>query len=176
MSTQTQIKEALEGAKAYLTEHPDEASYRDGAVTATLVEGLRCEVTDGDGNTATTDMPTSVGGDNSAGSAGWLLRGALASCNATLIAMHAALAGVELETLRVTVDSASNDLGILGLDPEVPPGPLSVRIAVEIASPDADEDQLRALVNDAVAHCPVTDAVQRAVTLETDVDVTGDAA
>ena len=44
---------------------------------------------------------------------GWLLRAATASCLATLIAMEAALDGVELSSLEVTVDSQSDDLGIV---------------------------------------------------------------
>ena len=75
----------------------------------------------------TTDMPTSVGGGNTAPSPGWQLRAAEASCVATLIAMRAAQVGVALAKVEVTVDLESNDWGILGIGDEsagaVPAGP-----------------------------------------------------
>ncbi len=173
MSDEDTIRSALEKARTYLSEHPEEARYTDSVVTATLKEGLRFEVRDDDGHLTETDMPTGVGGTDIAGSPGWLLRGAIASCAATFIAMAAATEGVRLSALEVTVDSESNDLGLLGLDPNVPAGPLSVRTRVAIASPNADETRLRALVGDAVARCPVSDAIARAVPTSIEVEVTG---
>jgi organic hydroperoxide reductase OsmC/OhrA len=38
------ISDALHGAMAYLSEHPDEARYTDSAAIATLEQGLRVEV------------------------------------------------------------------------------------------------------------------------------------
>jgi organic hydroperoxide reductase OsmC/OhrA len=73
---------------------------------------------------------------------------------------------VALETLQVTVDSESDDRGILGIDPTVPPGPLDMRVAVSVRAVGSDTEHLRAIVEWAVAHCPVTDAVQRAVPME----------
>ncbi len=59
----------------------------------------------------------------SAPSPGWLLRAAEASCVATLITMRAAMLGIDLDTLEVTVDSVSDDRGLLGVDDTVPAGP-----------------------------------------------------
>jgi uncharacterized OsmC-like protein len=114
----------------------------------------------------TTDMVAAVGGSGSAPSPGWLFRAAAASCVATLIAMRAATEGVSLEALEVRVDSESDDRGILGIDPAVPAGPLSIRVAVSVRAPGSDAGRLRDIVEWGVAHCPVTDAVQRAVPLE----------
>ena len=61
-------------------------------------------------------MVRSVGGTATAPSPGWLLRAAEASCVTTLIAMRAAVLGVTLETVEVTVDSELDDRGMLGMD------------------------------------------------------------
>jgi len=157
------IRVAIESAVGYLTEHPDEARYTDGFATAKLEDGLRATVHGPDGAAMITDMPTSVGGAASAPSPGWFLRAAEASCTATLIAMRAAHLGVPVESIEVTVDSQSDDRGILGIDEDTPAGPLSTRVRVRIAAPASSREELERLLEWAVDHCPVTDAVRRAV-------------
>lgn len=165
------IREALEKAIGYLTEHPDDARSTDSFATATIEEGLRCRVRGSDGAEIYTDMVTSVGGGNTAPSPGWMLRAATASCVATLIAMKAALDEVELGNVEVTVDSQSDDQGILGIGDGVPAGPLSVSIRVKVASNGTDPDELRELVSWAHDHCPLCDVTKREVpiTLETEI-------
>ena len=58
----TEIGDALRGARAYLTDHPDEARYRDSAATARVEAGLAVTVDGPDGATLRTDMPPSIGG------------------------------------------------------------------------------------------------------------------
>src|SRR2546427_12504453 len=101
--TKEQIRSSIEAAVKYLTEHPDEARYTDSPATATVVEGLLVHVEGPSGESMTTDMPMSVGGGGTGPSPGWVFRAALASCEATLIAMRAAAEGVELALLEVTV-------------------------------------------------------------------------
>src|SRR5207248_9526184 len=148
----SQIRDAIENASAFLTEHPDAARYTDSAATARLRAGLQVQVEGPNGESATTDMPSSVGGDGSAPSAGWLFRASLAACVATLVAMRAAQVGVDLDDVAVTVDSESDDRGILGLDASVPAGPLSVRVSVRAGGPAAAA--MDELVAWAVDHCP----------------------
>jgi uncharacterized OsmC-like protein len=165
------IRRSIESALAYLTEHPDEAAYTDSAAVARIDAGLRCRITGPDGASVITDMPASVGGGDSAPSAGWLFRAALAGCVATLIAMRAAQRSVALGELEVTVDSESDDRGILGIDDTVPAGPVSLRIAVRIGATDgAGRNALVEIVHWAVAHCPVSDAASRAVPMRVDVE------
>jgi uncharacterized OsmC-like protein len=160
------IKDALAGAVEYLTANPAEARYRDGSATATLRDGLVVHVAGPGGEAVTTDMVTSVGGTGSAPSPGWLFRASAASCVATLVAMRAAMLEIDVDELEVTVDSESDDRGILGTDASIPAGPLSVRLAVSARIPDADVVRLRPLVEWAVDHCPVTDALRRSVPIE----------
>ena len=165
------IRSAIEGATEYLTEHPGEARYTDSAATATLVDGLRVNVKGPDGEELTTDMPTSVGGGGQTPGPGWLFRAALATCEATLIAMRAAALGVDLSALEVAVDSESDDRGILGIDDAIPAGPLSIRVRVRVEG--SDQGRLHEIVEWALRHCPVDDAARRAVPVTVEIEASG---
>src|SRR5947207_12197406 len=157
----TEIKDALSQAAAYLREHRSEAKYTDSAATAVLGDGLRVTVSRPGGASLTTDMPKSIGGRGDSPSPGWFLRAAQASCLATLIGMEAARAGVVLRRVEVVVESESDDFGILGIDESVPAGPLKSKARVRIEA--GTRTDLAALVARADLHCPVTDALRRAV-------------
>jgi uncharacterized OsmC-like protein len=159
----TKIRDALAQATAYLTAHPSEARYTDSPASAVLESGLAVTVQGPNDMSVHTDMPKSVGGTDGSPSPGWLLRAAQASCLATLIAMRAAQQGVELGRIEVVVDSESDDRGILGLDDSVPAGPLSSRARVRLGRNSATPAQLEAIIRWAAVHCPVQDAVARAV-------------
>ena len=157
----TEIKDALSQAAAYLREHRSEAKYTDSAATAVLGDGLRVTVSGPGGASLTTDMPKSIGGRGDSPSPGWFLRAAQASCLATLIGMEAARAGVVLRRVEVVVESESDDFGILGIDESVPAGPLTSKASVRIQTEKpTDRTALMAIAD---RHCPVTDAVRRAV-------------
>jgi uncharacterized OsmC-like protein len=115
-------------------------------------------------------MVAGVGGTGSAPSPGWLFRAAYASCAATLIVMRAAEQGVELPGLQVDVDSESDDRGILGISEDVSAGPAGMRVAVRVG-PAADEASVREIVEWGLKHCPVDDAVRRAVPVELDLRI-----
>lgn len=163
------IGDAIRTASEYLTANPEAARSTDSAATATLVDGLVVRVTGPSGESLTTDMVRSVGGSASAPSPGWLLRAAESSCVATLVAMRAAMLGITLETVEVTVDSESDDRGLLGIDEEVPAGPLSGRVAVRVTAPGVDAATLDEIARWAVKHCPVCDALERPVPITVEV-------
>jgi uncharacterized OsmC-like protein len=165
------IRTAIEKASGYLAENPDAATGTDAAATAVLEEGLRFRV-DGPKGAVTTDMSESVGGGASAPTPGWLLRAALAACDASTVAMEAARDGVELSDLTVSVESETDFRGVLGVDGGANPGPLAVRVRIELAADGATEEQLRAIVERAEARSPVRDAVAREISMTTEV-VTG---
>lgn len=163
------IRAAIEGAGAYLTEHPDEARYTDSAARASVESGLRVIVEGDAGERLETDMPAAVGGAGSAASPGWYLRAAVAACVTSLATMRAAQLGWAGFRCRVEVDSESDDRGILGLDPSVPGGPLSMRISLELAADGVGLEKLEELAVWAVEHCPTSDAVRRAVPVHIEV-------
>lgn len=166
------IRAAIAAASRYLTEHPTEARYTDQSATVVLENGLRVRA-EYPGGAIATDMPASVGGGGSAPSPGWLWRASLAACEATLIKMRAASLGIAVERLEVTVDSESDDRGILGLDDSVPAGPLSGRVHVRITAPIASAAQVREVVEWADRHCPVADGFRRQVPLALEIAIEG---
>jgi uncharacterized OsmC-like protein len=163
------IKDALARASAYLTDHPDEARYRDSPAIARITSGLSVTVVGPGGESATTDMPAGIGGGATAPSPGWLMRAAAASCVASLIVIRAAAVGAAIGPFEVTVDSESDDRGILDLDAAIDAGALSMKVVVAFGGTDVERDGVRELVDWAVRHCPVTDTIARAVPIEVEV-------
>jgi uncharacterized OsmC-like protein len=162
------IRNAIEEASSYLVEHPEAATATDAAATAVRENGLRFRV-EGPNGSVSSDMTKAVGGDASAPSPGWLLRAALAACDATLVAMEAARDGIDLTGLEVTVESDSDFRGVLGVDGSADPGPLAVRVRIQLTSSDATEEQLREIVERAEERSPVRDALARALPMETEI-------
>jgi uncharacterized OsmC-like protein len=166
----SQIGDAVARASAYLNEHPNEALYRDSAAVARLERNLRVDVSGPGGEAVSTDMPRGIGGEATVPSPGWLFRAAAAACVASLIGIRAATQGIELAPgdVEVTVDSESDDRGILGLSDDVPSGALSMRVVVRFSS-SVPAGRRQDLATWALEHCPVTDTAARAVPLELEV-------
>lgn len=118
-------------------------------------EGLRCRVTGPGDEMIRTDMPAGLGGRVTAPNPDWYMRAALASCNATVIAMHAAQSGIELTRVEVSVESESDTRGMISLNESVPAGPERLRVRVRISAPQASAEQLRHLVRGAISRSPV---------------------
>ena len=68
-----------------------------------------------------------------------------------------------LSDVSVTVGSDSDDRGILAVDESIPSGPFSM--SVTVSAEGVDQAALREIAEWAIAHCPVTDAIRRAVPL-----------
>jgi uncharacterized OsmC-like protein len=166
------IKESIENAVRYLSEHPDEARYTDSFARATLGEALRVEVEGPDGLRLVTDMPTGIGGREEEPSPGWLYRAAIASCVASTIGMEAAREGVALRSLEVEVDSESDDRGILGMDESVPAAQLSTRVRMRAAAVGVEEGPLWELLERGAGRCPSLDATRRAIDVSLEIETT----
>lgn len=149
------VREAIEKTSKVLVEHPEKAKSKNAPATARLLDGLRCEVKGPKDETLYTDMPPAMGGAASAPNPGWVLRAAIASCTATAIAMRAARLGVDLTTLEVTVESHSDNRGLLGLDDKVSAGLSSLVTRVKIGAIDVPSEQLRELAEWGDQHSPV---------------------
>jgi uncharacterized OsmC-like protein len=81
--------------------------------------------------------------------------------------MEAARDGIELTDLEVSVESESDFRGVLGVDPAVQPGPLSMHVDIRVAAANATDEQLRAIVERAEARSPVRDALARTLPMRT---------
>jgi len=164
------IRQALEGTMAAIAADSTKAKARNVPATARITEGLKCEVTGPNGERLDTDMPRAMGGAASGPNPAWLLRSALASCTATVIAMRAATLGIKLEALEVTVESESDARGLLGMDAGISAALGAIRTRVKIQS-EASPDSLRALVAWADAHSPVGCTLKSTPTCLLDVEI-----
>lgn len=165
------VGDAIERLSAAISADPLKARAKNMPATARLVEGLQCELSGPYNERLITDMAPAIGGGASGPNPGWLLRGALASCTATVIAMRAATLGVALGSLEVTVETDSDLRGILGLDESVSSGHGPVRIKVKISAPSASPDVLREIVVWADRHSPVTCTLRQAPECSVEIDV-----
>jgi uncharacterized OsmC-like protein len=163
------IQTSIAGVVDHLNKNPEAALSVDSTAVALLDKGLRCRIKGPGGTVVSTDMPLAIGGEGSAPGPGWLLRAALAACDATAIAMRAAVVGVTLHELEVRVDSDSDDRGLMGMDDTVPPGLLRVRVHVRIVS-DAPKEKLMEVIEWAERHSPVGDTVSRSVPISMDIE------
>ena len=79
----------------------------------------------------------------------------MASCAATAIAMRAAMQGIELRTLEVSVQSELDARGLVGI-PEVPTALGNMRMSIRIGADGVDEAKLRELAAWGEANSPVS--------------------
>jgi len=165
------VAEAIAKLTKVFTEQPEKAKTKNAPATAVFHEGLKFQVTGPAGENVLTDMPPPMGGAGSGPNPGWLLRASLASCNATVIAMRAAQLGISLKSLEVTVESESDNRGLLGLDESVSAGIRNLRTKVKIGAEAASPAQLREIVAWGEAHSPVGCTIGRAPNAPTDVEI-----
>jgi uncharacterized OsmC-like protein len=164
------IREAIDRLSSVFSADPAKARAKNASATARLVDGLKCEVAGPRNERISTDMPPAMGGAASGPNPGWLLRAGMASCTTTVIAMRAAKLGIALTSLEVTVESESDNRGMLGLDEQVSAGLDGMRMKVRIAGA-ADAQKLRELVTWAEAHSPVGCTIRNAPACSLDIEV-----
>ena len=137
----------------------------DVPATAIIEQGLKCRIESPDGKFVYTDMPEAVGGNATAGSPGWLMRAAVASCDATLLTMRAARLGLNLESVEVRVEALSDGRGMF-LDEGISPGSTQMRICFNIKAPGVGADEIQDLVQWVTAHAPVGTDIAKAVEVQ----------
>lgn len=165
------IREAIDRVAAGIAANPEKARVKNTPATATLKSGLAFSVTGPNGEAVATDMPQGLGGDGGVPQPGWLARAALASCTGTVIAMRAAKLGIALDELDVTVESQSDNRGLLGLDETVSAGLIGLRMVASIRAANATREELESLVRWADAHSPVACTLRNALAADIDVEV-----
>ena len=165
------IQRSIERTISYLEANPDKTLQKDPPITAIVESGLKIHVKGRNGEETITDMPPPLGGEGSAPSPGWLMKAALATCTATVIAMKAALEGFELSTLEVSIESETDIRGLVFVDESIKAGPLNLRTHVRIGSKGIAEEKLHEIVNWAADNSWVGNAVCREVPLKTEVEI-----
>jgi uncharacterized OsmC-like protein len=150
MSQQEKIKTAFERNAKALELRPTLG--QGTAVTkARLVEGLTCEVEEGDWKLIA-DAGEKSGGNNKGPNPGILGRAALGSCLAQNYAMWAARQGISLKSLEVEIQADYDARGHYGVA-DVTCGYLEVRYIVTVES-DAPEADIIEWMDEADRHCP----------------------
>jgi uncharacterized OsmC-like protein len=164
------IRESMEKVAAAIAAEPHKARARNAPATASYAGGLQFSIGGPNGEKCDTDMPKGVGGTASAPPPGWMLRAALASCTGTVIVMRAAKLGVKLDKLDVTVESESDNRGMLGLDDRVSAALSGFRTRVFIRAENAAPAELEAIVRWADAHSPVGCTLRHVLSSDIEVD------
>ncbi len=171
------IAAAMERVSGALTRKPQAGLHDDAPAMVYWTGGLRTLARSETGTELATDMPTAIGGNDTAPTPGWLLRAALASCAVTRIAMEAASRGITLTSLEAHAQSSSDLRGLIGLaapdGKPVPAGPLAMDLHVRISAPGVDADLLRELVSATTGRSPVTCAVEQPLAVGLHIEVAG---
>ena len=165
------IRNSIEGTISYLRANPEKAFKKGTAATAVLEKGLKVRTVGPENEVIISDMPPTVGGEGSAPTPGWFMQAALATCNATGIAMKAAREGIELNTLEVSIDTESDTRGIFGIQESIKVGPLNMRTRVHIGAEGVSEEKLHEIVKWNEKHSWCGNAICRSVPLETEIEI-----
>jgi uncharacterized OsmC-like protein len=156
------ISNAIERLESVLTRRSDFGVGTAQSVT-TLSAGLSCTTEEGPWHIAS-DLPEALGGGGGAPTPGVLVRAALGSCMAMSYRLRAAKHGVELTSIRVTVEADSELAGMLSCDASAPPGYSEVRYHVEVESP-APPDDVRRVIDEGDQLSPLLDVFTRTTTM-----------
>lgn len=159
MDTFHQTKEAIRndpelgrGAFTTVTE------WVDGSLARTTARSFTLE----------TDEPTPLGGTDKAIDPMELLLAAVGTCLQIGWVTHANRRGIDFRSLRIETRGDYDLRGYLGLDPDVPPGYLSITYTVEVDT-DADPAALEEIRVAAENGSPVTQNVLKGTAIRSEV-------
>jgi len=169
MST-TRIRAAMEGLEEYFQGDRYRGPRPDTPATAVMQDDLRCRIEAPDGKAMHTDMSAAFGGRGEFNSPGWLARAALASCYATGLALRAIRLGVELDSIEVSVEAASDGRGLF-LDQGISPGSRDMRLKCKVGARGVPRETIQVLFDWVVAHSPVGSDFERAVEVEVELEL-----
>lgn len=168
------VAAALQRMESVLARRPEIAVHDDAPAEARWTGGTGMLACHANGTQIPSDMAVEAGGGGAYTTPGWLFRAGMASCTATTIAMHAALRGVELTSLRLLVSSRSDARGFLGMKgadgQTVSPAPVELTFLVRIAAVGVPEQVLRDLVDEGCRRSPALGVVGHAATITVHVE------
>lgn len=118
------------------------------------------------------DEPAAFGGADSAISPGDMVMVALGTCQEIMYVALASTMGIPVDEVKVDVTGDLDLHGLMGLNPEVPPGMLEMFYHVRIKS-SAPEADLQRLVDTVEAQCPLLDTLTRPVKVTGKVTMNG---
>ncbi|MEM7191811.1 MAG: OsmC family protein [Pseudomonadota bacterium] len=170
---QEKVKEAITAAAERLEKSPFMAMSLVRAKTE-WIEGLCCSAEVRDFPPMIVDEPPELGGTNAAPNPVELVLVALGTCQEIMYAAHAAVMGIQLDSVSCTLKGTLDMRGLLGVDPDIEAGFDEVMFETVLESP-APEEELIELARAVEARCPVLDSLQRAVEVSGTVTANGTA-
>jgi uncharacterized OsmC-like protein len=156
---------------AGIKEHPDAAKMDIRAETR-LEEDVRCSAKVRDFPGMVIDEPPGLGGGDAGPNPVELVLVALGTCQEIIYSAYAAVMGVPLDSVKVSLQGKLDLRGLLAMDPAIPPGYQSISYRTELDSP-ADAETLRTLVETVENHCPILDTLTRAIDVKGSVNLNG---
>ena len=160
MSQQT-VKEAVLATVEAIKKDAAMARVRYKAHTQ-WEEDVRCTGRVRDFDPMVIDEPAAFGGADSAVSPADVVLVALGTCQEIMYVALASTMDIPLDEVKVDVNADLDLNGLMGLDPETPPGLLEMSYDVHIKSPAPVED-LKRLVDAVEYQCPLLDTLTRSV-------------
>lgn len=167
------LKAALTKSTEAIKANPKAANVFFKANTE-LLEGVRCSAQVRGFPPMIIDEMPQLGGKNAGPNPVELLLVALGTCQEVMYSAYAAVMGIHLDSVKVTLKGDIDLNGMLGLDESTPSGFNKIVFKTDIES-DADEETLLDLIEAVEEHCPVMDTILREITISGSAAVNGKA-
>jgi uncharacterized OsmC-like protein len=167
--------EALRGARAALTEAPEAARFQwrarcewvrgtNSRTTITDFSGLGQEHAHRQAFTVEADHPEIFASEDNGATPPEIVLAALASCLTAGVATVATHRGVQLRSVKATVEAGMDLQGILGIDGDVRNGFDTIKVTYDIDA-DASRDDIAAIVAQSQKRSAVYDIVTNPTTV-----------
>ena len=157
--SQQSVKEAILGTAAAVEADGAAGMVKYRAETK-WEEDVRCTAKVRDFETMVIDEPAAFGGGDEAMSPADVVLVAMGTCQEIMYAALASTVDIQLDECKVDVTADLDLKGLMGMDPDVPPGLLSMDYQVYLKSPASDEE-LKKLVDVVERQCPLLDTLTR---------------
>jgi len=141
-------------------------------VKTELIEGVQCSAQVRDLPKIIIDELPQLGGHNAGPNPVELLLVSLGTCQEIMYSAYAAVMGINLDSVKVTLQGDIDLRGMLGLDENIPSGYNKISFKTHIQS-DADEETLMNLIEAVEEHCPVMDTILREISISGSAEVNG---
>ncbi|MCW5596746.1 MAG: OsmC family protein [Rhodocyclaceae bacterium] len=169
--SQAALKEALSKTVKDIQDNPVMSRVVFEAQTA-LVEGVRCSGNVRNFPQIVVDEPPELGGGDKGANPVELLLVSLGTCQEIMYAAMAAMMGIQLDEVKVSLKGSLDLKGLFGMDPAIPPGYQKITYETLLKSP-APEAELRKLIEAVESHCPVLDTLMRPIEVSGKVTLNG---
>ena len=158
------LAEAFDATVTAVRTDPAKAAVRL-RVSGTALDGVATAVQAGR-HSLTVDEPPALGGQGQAPNPVQIALAALVSCQVVTYRYWATRLGIRVDGLTIDAEGDLDQRGLLGLDDEVRPGFIAVRVTVRVTGPETPQRyaDLREAVD---VHCPVLDLFGNATPVST---------